>query len=600
MNNDDQNFKTLQQEFLETVAARPNKTAVIADGVEISYQDLADRSAALSARLIKTSTVHHKTALIILESDISGVVAILGALRAGYTYTFLEPDVSAELGREVIEQLNPGVVISTAAFIDQDREWLPEDLPLIDISQPFETNKTEQTDAVCGPDETAMVFFLSWGSAKPKGLALSHRVIGHRVRENTLTPVLIADDVIALSMSLSFLRSPELMLMAFTNQACVAIYRLQDHTLPEVADWIGRYGVSIIQMTPDYVSRFVDMVIEHPEYRLQSLRLLSVGGAKLDAAVVKKFQRITHLNMILRFQIGASETSSYYYSDHDRNTKVGEELWFDTVGAGTVVLVMDDTGVLRPKNANGELFVGSEKLFQKYLRHPAEFTEEPSAPGGKLFATGDIGEIDERGRMRVLGRKDAMIKIRGYRMDLAEITKKIELLDRVKEAHTTTAENRRKETYLAAYVAFKPGQECSITKLRAELLKVLEPYKLPTRFVILPDLPREGSGKVSVVALPPIGRSRPMIDSAFIAPETELQAELAGIWQEVLDLDQVGVEDSFFDLGGDSISVLEMMTLAEERLGIKIPTAFIDDPTLRAIDALVTNENSVWSWTTDR
>lgn len=586
MDNEKVITKNLMADLLETAKKYPEKIAVISDGEKISYQQLADRSGAISAALLKNVGEIAKTALIILESDALGVVAILAAMRAGFVYTFLEPDVSAELGREVIEQLDPQILISTTA-LHEKQNWLPNKLSFLDVERLNAPDQDDLLDSDPALDDTAMVFFLSWGSAKPKGLALSHRVINHRVRENTLSPVLCADDVIALSMSLSFLRSPELMLMAFVNQACIAIYRLQDHTLPDVAEWIAEYGVSIIQMTPDYVSRFVDMVIEHPEYRLQSLRLLSVGGAKLDAAVVKKFQRISHLKMILRFQIGASETSSYYYTDHDRNTKVGDELWFDTVGAGTVVFVRDEDGDLHKTNAIGELFVGSEKLFQKYLYHSAEFTEEPSVPGGKLFATGDIGEIDARGRMRILGRKDAMIKIRGYRMDLTDITKKIELVDRVNEAHTTTAENRRKETYLAAYIAFKPGQECSITKFRAELLKVLEPYKVPTRFMILPTLPRESSGKISKIDLPPIDRSRPMIDSAYASPETAFQQALAEIWQEVLDLDQVGVGDSFFDLGGDSISVLEMMTLAEERLGIKIPTDFIDDPTIMAIQGLL-------------
>jgi acyl carrier protein len=213
--------------------------------------------------------------------------------------------------------------------------------------------------------------------------------------------------------------------------------------------------------------------------------------------------------------------------------------------------------------------------------------------GVRLYRTGDLGRLRPDGNVEFLGRADDQIKIRGFRIEPAEIDKVIRQHPAVHEAVLVAREDQPGSKRLVAYVVLAPKAATTVAELRKFLNERLPQYMVPAVFMLLNALPKTLNGKVDRRALPAPGRSRPEIDTPFVAPGTPLEEVLAQIWKEVLCLDSIGVHDNFLDLGGHSLSASQIISRVIERFDLELPVQLLfDSPTVSDMAIVIANNQA--------
>ena len=249
----------------------------------------------------------------------------------------------------------------------------------------------------------------------------------------------------------------------------------------------------------------------------------------------------------------------------------------------TQVYLLDSNLQLVPDGAPGELYIGGSSLARGYLLHP-EMTAEAflpnpfsDQPGARLYKTGDLARHSADGSIEFLNRVDDQVKVRGFRIELGEIETALSRHTALQDAVVIAREDTPGEKRLVAYLVCKPDQAPNTTEMRAYLKERLPEYMIPQAFVMLNNLPLTPNGKVDRRALPAPGQSRPQLGRAFVAPRNELERFLADKWREVLGIEEVGIYDDFFDIGGESLKGAILVNKLQQELGEMLQVVSIFD-----------------------
>ena len=265
--------------------------------------------------------------------------------------------------------------------------------------------------------------------------------------------------------------------------------------------------------------------------------------------------------------------------------------------AETHVLLLDEAGKEVGPEEIGEIAVKSRYLVPGYWRRPdlthAAFLPDPAGGNARLYRTGDLGRMRSDGCLEHLGRKDFQVKIRGHRIDVAEIESRLLNHPAIKEAVVTAREEPSGDTVLVAYIVPAPVRVPTHSELRRFLQVTLPDYMIPSVFVTLAALPLTPNGKLDYRALPAPERLRPELAVAYVAPKSALEHHIATVWQEVLGREQVGVQDNFFDLGGHSLLLAEVHSKLQDILQQNIPIVdMFKYPTINALVEYVSHAES--------
>jgi acyl carrier protein len=297
------------------------------------------------------------------------------------------------------------------------------------------------------------------------------------------------------------------------------------------------------------------------------------------------------LSATLSVYYGATEAPSaalrQYEKDGSHIGGLGDPL------PGRKIYVLDHRLRPAPPGSRGELYIGG-RLARGYFKRPdltaERFIPDPfsNEPGARLYRTGDLGRSLPDGNVEFLGRVDDQVKIRGFRVEPAEIETITRQHPAVREAVLVARENARGDKRLLAYVVAASTRQPPIGELRNFLKQRLPDYMVPAVFVFLKALPRTANGKVDRNALPDPGTSRPEIETPLIAPRTQVEKEVAEIWQEVLSLDAVGVHDNFLDLGGDSLQASQVISRVIRTFLLDLPVkALFEAPTVAEMAGVI-------------
>src|SRR5581483_6068271 len=239
-----------------------------------------------------------------------------------------------------------------------------------------------------------------------------------------------------------------------------------------------------------------------------------------------------------------------------------------------------------PIGVAGELYVGGAGVARGYLARPEltaeRFVADPHGPpGARLYRTGDLGRRLAGGELEHLGRADHQVKLRGFRIELGEIEAALEAHESVAAAAAALSGDTHDERRIAAWVTAAPGRVPDARELRAQLARTLPDYMLPSVIEVLPELPRLPNGKINRRALPAAGKPR---SRDPVAPRTAVEELLVPVWQETLGVERVGAHDDFFELGGNSLQAMRLMSRAREALGLAIPLRqLFDTPTIAGL-----------------
>jgi len=581
--------RCIHELFEEQVERTPDRIAVVFEGKSLTYRALAERVERLAVQLRRCGIRRNIPVGIRLERSINLLVSIFAVLKTGSAYLALDLTVPRE--RSVFMLKDAGVrCLITQLGLDSDlSSWKGDRILVDDIPQEEEwTNEGAPTAERSFPDDPASIKYTSGSTGRPKGVILTHRgVVNHLVGVYTTLSVQ-PDDVIlqipsaAADMSLRDLIGP---LVHGVRVVLLSEWRGRDPS--EIVSAMQSENVSaILGIVPSLLSAVVD-TFSAQGATIPSLRLVATGGETHSRDLAQKTLATFGQHVSLYNCYGPTECTAmatvYRITDVPTNQTsipIGRPL------PNVSVYVLDRFLHLVGIGIPGELYLAGLGVAKGYVNRP-EFTAErfiqsPFDSDTILYKTGDQGRWLSSGELEFLGRADRQIKLRGYRIELGDIEAVLCEHSAVHQAVVKVYEPVPGERRLAAYLTSDVTSGNLVSSLREHLRARLPRYMIPSQFVVLDMLPLTARGKVDYSALPRPSGSQRSLTEPFVAPRTPFEKEIAAIWEEILNIDRIGVHDNFFDLGGHSLSLMRVAAAIDQKLGVR--------PSIRALYEAATIE----------
>jgi len=586
----------LHRLFEEQARRHPKNVAVVYELEELTYAKLNARANQLARRLRALGVGPEVPVGLCVERSIDTIVGLLGILKAGGAYVPLDPAYPRERLAYSLEDALSGsrapVLVTQSHLAGLFGDDMPFSIVRLDADrQSLAAESPENLEDGPAPDNVAYVIYTSGSTGRPKGVQVTH---ADAVRLMTATEPWFGfgpDDVWTLFHSYAFDFSVwEIWGALVYGGRLIVVPR--EATLSPAAfyELLHTEGVTVLNQTP---SAFRQLVQHEETERAQrlALRWVIFGGEALElSALAPWFARHGEETPRLINMYGITETTVHVtyrpitLADlgYPGNAPIGVPI------PDLTVHLLGPHGELVPVGVPGEIHVGGAGVARGYLGRPAltaeRFVPDPfGTPGARLYRSGDLARRRPDGDLEYLGRIDHQVKIRGFRIELGEIEAALlthpELLETVVMArHDSTGDKR-----LVAYFTSRAAGP-DLGELRSHLRASLPEYMVPAAFVALQRMPLTPSGKIDRRALPDPEDVRAEAETAFIAPRTRTERRLADAWREVLRVEQVGVDDNFFDLGGHSLLVTQLASRIRAEFGIELPMASVfEAPTLAAL-----------------
>ncbi len=578
--------RCIHQLFEDCVEQTPEATAVICGEDQLTYRELNQQANQLAHHLRKLGVGPGVLVGICMERSLDMVVSLLAILKASGAYVPLDSDYPRERLAFMLEDTNSPVLLTQSAL----RERLPSSqvqVVCIDTDRPLMAQEaTGNPTPETRPENLAYVMYTSGSTGQPKGVMVEHRSVVRLVR-GTNYAHFGPNEVILQLATVSFDASTFEIWGALLNGGRLVLMPTYTPSLVDLGRSIRQHHITTLWLTAGLFHLMVEQRLED----LKPLRQLLAGGDVLSPPHVRKvLQGLGHTELINGY--GPTENTTFTCC---HLMKPGDVV-ADTVPIGrpisnTQVYLLDAHLQPVPIGVPGELYVGGDGLARGYLNRP-ELTAEKfilnpfvKEPGARLYKTGDLARYRTDGNVEFLGRRDQQVKIRGFRVELGEIEAALQQHAGVAEAVVVAREDSAIEKRLVAYVVQKGVGELSFGELRTLLKAKLPDHMVPSSFVRLEAFPLTPNGKVDRHALPAPESMHLDTSHGYVAPRTPTEEVLADIWAQVLGLDQVGVQENFFDLGGHSLLSLRVVSELEKRTGICIQPQQLILETLEQIAA---------------
>jgi len=566
--------------LLEAEAVRaPEAIAARFHEHRLTYRDLNRRANRLARHLRRHGVGADVLVGVFVERSLEMLIAVLAVMKAGGAYVPLDPAYPPDRLEFMLQDGQIGLVITQESL--RDRLAMPAEARAVCLDRDAALVAQEVEDDLStapAAHDLAYVIYTSGSTGRPKGVQIEHRSLVNVL--SAFREMLDAGprDVLVAVTTLSFdIAGLELMLPLVAGAQVVIADR---ETAADPAKLMGLFAdATLVQATPATWR----MLLEGGWQRAEGLRVLCGG----EALPVDLAARLVATGAAVWNVYGPTETtiwSTAHRLDGARGSvPIGRPI------ANTRLYVLDATGEPVPVGVPGELFIGGAGVARGYLRRP-ELTAErfladrfTPAPGARLYRTGDVVRYRADGTLEFLGRADHQVKVRGFRIELGEIESVLAGHPSVAEAVVVAREDRPGDRSLAGYLR-AAGAAPTGAELRAFLKERLPDYMVPGTFTVLDAFPLTPNGKVDRRRLPaPEGR-RAAARAAFLAPRDGIERAIAGVWRDVLRLDDVGVDDNFFDLGGHSLLLVQVQAKLRDVLEREIAIVeMFQYPTIRAM-----------------
>jgi amino acid adenylation domain-containing protein len=548
----------------------------------MSYQELNEHANQL-ARFLRSKGVGAENRVgVCLERSIDMIVCLLGIIKAGGAYVPLEPAWPEARTLEILEDSGAALLLTNREPSGFASRFAGKTIALakdrLRIRQ--ESSANLETATTC--ENLLAVVYTSGSTGKPKGVLVTMRPVLNRLMWMRDAYPYRPDDLV-------LLHRPYV-LIGFTTIDCflpllsgVPMVILPARDTGDPAAIIGlstRCGVSHVTASARLWEAILNYVERTPG-GWPTLRLAKTGGEPLGVETARLWRRVFPQVPLLNIYGGTEFSSATVYDLPAASLPAGR------VPAGEPmpnvrVYVTDPYMRAVPAGETGEICIGGACVARGYLNLPGltaeRFVPDPysATPGDRLFRSGDMGYWGPLG-LEVVGRRDYQVKVSGFRVELGEVEAALSACSGVTAAAVVPHEDSSGNARLVAYIATDPDSVCSLPVVRSALLDRLPYYMVPSRFVVVEEIPLTHTGKIDRRALAATEGRISDDGREFVAPQIPEEQMLAAVWSEVLERDRISVDDDFFELGGDSLLGMQVLARIQEACGVRIPLRFLFD-----------------------
>jgi amino acid adenylation domain-containing protein len=501
----------------------------------------------------------------------------------------LDPGFSSDRNDFILTDSGARLVVSDSANFSTVRSY--NGLRAINIDECPDASPCSDERVVVAPDSPACLIYTSGSTGVPKGVVQNHRSLLGVTMNYTNCFHLTCDDRLCFFYSPGVIAAVRIMWLALCNGAALCTYDLKGEGFLHLADWLREERITLFTSVASVFRHFTSILTEVDQF--PDLRLIRLGGEPTLPKDVESYKRHFSKNCLLVNRIGSTETGTYSWFCMDKETPIeGLSVPVGYPMEGYEIFLLNENGEEVGANQIGEIAVKSSYLPSGFWNRPdlteALFVPVPGEGDKRMYRTGDLGRRLSDGCLFHMGRKDHQVKVRGHRIEVAEIEAVLSNLDTVKETVVMPWKGLEGEQHLAAYFVPEGERTPSITALRQELSQKLPGYMVPEYFVPVAEFPRAAGGKINRGALPSPGRQRPALQIPFVAPRNPTELKLARLWTEVLGVDEIGVDDPFLELGGDSLRAMQLMSKIVNVFHIDLPERTpLDSPTIADMAAVL-------------
>ncbi|WP_337154748.1 amino acid adenylation domain-containing protein, partial [Pseudomonas protegens] len=592
-------------QLIEAQAARtPDAVALLCAGEQLSYGQFNQRANQLAHKLIEQGVGPDVRVGIAVERGLDMIVGLLAVLKAGGAYVPLDPEYPQERLHYMMQDSGIQLLLTQSPLLERLQDGLAVPYLCLDqapvwLAGMAQGNPPERSSA----ENLAYVMYTSGSTGRPKGVGITHNALSQHARATASHFNMTAADRGLQFSTFNF--------DAFVEQLYPALIRGASVVIRGKALWdsetfyreLIEQGISIVDLSTAYWFMLgKDFAAKGPR-DFGRLRQLNLGGEAMPAEGVAAWKQAGLKHACLLNTYGPTEaTVSATAHDCGAYLKGTEPLPavipLGKALPGRSIYLLDSSGNLPLNGVIGELMIGGDLLARGYHDRPGltaeRFIPDPlSSDGGRLYRSGDLARYDAEGVIEYAGRIDHQVKIRGFRIEMGEIEARLLELTPVREA-LVLAQDGASGPQLVAYVvpaaqvaADTPQAQAQLREqLKAALKEVLPDYMLPAHLLFLEALPLSPNGKLDRKALPKAEAS--LLQQAYIAPQSELEQQVAALWSQVLGVDQVGLDDNFFELGGHSLDALRLIGAINQALAVQLSiNALFTAPTVGQLAGVI-------------
>jgi amino acid adenylation domain-containing protein len=583
--------QSIPERFEKIVESYPDRIAIRPTNHAISYYRLNQLANRIARAILAHCGEGPEPVGILAPEGTPVIAAIFGVLKAGKFFVPMDPSFPHARIISSLEDSQAGAIVI-------DNETLPLSTQL-NLKKRTVINTDELDASFSGdniglpisPDALAYILYTSGSTGEPKGIVQNQRNTLHVTMTYSNIIHICPDDRVTLLFSASTSAGVYGIFRTLLSGASLYPLGVKADGTSRMTSWLAHHRITLYSSVPTLFRHFCEALTEQEMF--PQLRMIELLGETVYKRDVDSYKRCFSYGCLLANWLGSTEAGVVRCYIMSKETQVDSNI----LPAGFPlpdrdVLLLDDARKEVGLGDIGEIAVRSRYLSPGYWRRldSTQAVFLPSRDGGdeRIYLTGDMGRMLPDGCLVQLGRKDFQIKVRGQRVEITEI--ELALLEHpaIKEAVVIAKDGPTNEKQLTGYLVLNGKCVLRTSELRAFIREKLPEYMMPSAFVLVDALPLLPNGKVDRRALPLPSRLRLQLDIPLVVPRSALEADLARIWAEVLSLDEVGIRDDFFDLGGDSLSANRVMSSVLQHFQLEIPLeALFQSPTVAEMAAVI-------------